>query len=217
MKLFCAIAMCSIAYADISNLETLITNCSDASRVGRLRVLQRRLSSGETNIAACEGVLLALSPHIQNINRVIMENESYQEYARKLVQMPGLLNAIIQIKKAEGVPTTPEHQITVKQLTNEIASAIYLLPEIIMAIEVLEKDLEQGNFDRLRQSGELVFRDFAYEDFVETIKILGTHKILLLAMIKDLQDIRTPLIDLTTENTCSTREAYGLAGMTYRD
>lgn len=215
MKVFCAIAMCSVAWADVANLDTLITSCSDASRIDRLRALQGKLDNRTTNIVGYERALTALSPHIDVVIQVLMEQERYRDCVRQLIQMPGLLDAVAQIKKAEGGPTPPEHQITVKRLMNEIASVIYLLPEIIAAIEVLEKDLERGDFNTLKESGELIFRDIPYQEFLNAIKFLGTNKILLLFMMNDLQNIRTPLVDLTTENTCSTREAYRLAGMTY--
>ena len=164
-----------------------------------------------------ERALRVLSPYVDKVTGVLMEHERYQGCMRQLIQMLGLLDATTKITKAEGLPTEPGHQITVKELMNESASAIYLLQEIITAIEVLEKDLERGDFNILKEGGELAFERISYKEFTDAISFLGTNKILLLFMMKDLQDIRTPLIDLTTENICSTREAYRLAGMTYRE
>jgi hypothetical protein len=215
MKLFCAIAMCSVAWADMANLDALVTSCSDASRIGRLRSLQSRLRDKTTNMVGYERALRMLSPYVDKVTEVLMEHEIYQDCMRQLIQMLGLIDAANKITTAEGLPTGPEHQITIKQFMNETASIIYLLSEIIAATEVLEKDLERGDFKALKESGELTFKSISYEEFADAIQFLGTNKILLLFMMKDLQDIRTPLVDLTTENTCSTKEAYRLSGMTY--
>jgi hypothetical protein len=215
MKVFYAILMCSVAWADVANLDRLITSCSDRSRIGRLRVLQGKLRDKATNMVGYERALRTLYPYVEQVTEVLMGHERYQDCMRQLVQMLGLLDAAAKITKAEGPPAVPEHQITVKQFMNETASIIYLLSEIIAATEVLEKDLERGDFNILKESGELIFGRVSYKEFEEAIKFLGTHKIVLLFMMKDLQDIRTPLVDLTTENTCSTKEAYRLSGMTY--
>lgn len=217
MKLFLAIAMCSVAWADVTNLGTLITNCSDDSRTARLQALQRNLRRKEINIEGYERVLGLLVPKMEAITRVILEHRQYQVYARKFLQMPFLLGAVAEIKKSEGPESTvPAGQITIKQLMDNVLSAIYVLPEIILAIEVLEKDLESNLFKELEQRGELFFREVPYEEFVGYLKFLSINKIILLSMMKDLQDIRTPLADLTTESTrCSTRQVYELSGMTY--
>ncbi len=218
MKLLCAIAMCSVAWAPITNFDTLITSCSDDSRTGRLQTLKKNLNLGETNIAGYESTLLSLWPKIERICNVIMEHPLYGEYARKLTQVPFLFGAINKIKNAEGPETAlPEQQTTVKQLLDNIDSAIYVLPQIIEATEMLEKTLQQDEFKRAMRKNELAFRDITYAEFCEMIKILVMHKRLLLLMMKDLQDIRTPLSDLVTESTrCSTRQMYDLSGMTYR-
>ena len=216
MKLFCAIAMCSVAWADIANLEQLTIECSNGPRSGRLGDLREKLRVGSTDIATYEKVLISLSVTIEKINTVIMEHKEYQGYARKLLQMQFLLGAIAELKKAEGEPA-PGNQITVKQALDQISSAIYVLPEIILAIEILEKDLENGNIARLRDNKELLFEEIHYDEFIAYIKLLGIHKAPLLSIMKNLQDIKTPLFDATTEIVCSTRRAHELAGMSYRE
>lgn len=217
MKVFCVIAMCSVAWAGVANLDTLITNCSDGSRISRLQALQKNLHSKKTNMEGYERMLGILLSEMQKIIPVIMEHPHYEDHARKFLQMQFLLGAIGEIKKAEGPETKmPKQQITVKQLMDNIASAIYVLPQIITAIEMLEKEIDQGGFERSIEKGEIVFEETTYKGFIEAIAFLGIHKILLLSMMKDLEDIRTPIADLTTESTrCSTRQVHSLAGMTY--
>lgn len=179
MKIFCAIAICSVAWADVGNLDTLITNCSDESRAQRLRAVKTNL--GKTLLEGYKMLTDDMCPKANGIVLNVMEVQAYAPYARKLMQMDNLSVVLTELAKAERPATD---QIIVKQCINYITSAIYILPEIILAIEMLEKEVLNGELDRKFRAGQikkhgLVLTANEYEELLQNIKKLEINKMML--------------------------------------
>ncbi len=217
MKLFCAVAMCSVAWADVANFDMLI-RCSNDARISRLEALQGSLPVEIAKISNYIIALESLVPEVEKICSIIMEHPA--KYALDLLQLGSVLTQLHEIKKAASADATPTNQITVKQLLENIETITYLLVKMTTTIEVLEKKcLKSGVFGPSELEKALSFtKDVTYKEFVASVKLLGANKVILLSLMTDLQNIRAPLYDVMTENgKCSTKEIYKIVGMPYKD